>query len=259
MTQRLILAVSEELTEDDFLSGLVRLHQPRTGFRAGVDAVLLAAAVQARDGQTVLDVGCGVGTAALCLNARVQGLKLTGIELQDQYAQLANRNGEAAGAKFEVVSADITDLPAEIRQRQFDHVITNPPYFDRADGASSLDLGRDIALAGDTDLSLWLSTSAKRVAAKGYLTVIQRIERLPETLTAVSNQLGSIRVLPIAPRAKRAPKLFILQAQQDGHAPFTMLPPLIMHQGESHSGDKESYTSVVRDILRNGAALNWKS
>ena len=90
--------------------------------------MLLAASVPARAGQSVLDLGCGVGAAALCLGARVPGLELIGVERQADYAALAARNG------LTVVQADLADLPRDLRNRSFDHVLANPPYFDRRAG-----------------------------------------------------------------------------------------------------------------------------
>ena len=79
-------------TRDAFLGGKLRLRQPRRGYRAGIDPVLLAASVPARPGQSVLDLGCGAGAAALCLAARVGGLRLAGLERQADYAELARAN-----------------------------------------------------------------------------------------------------------------------------------------------------------------------
>jgi len=254
---RSTLAAFETITKDDFLGRKVKVFQPKTGYRAGVDAVLLAASVEAKSGQRVLELGLGVGTASLCLDARVSGLSLTGVELQKNYAELARENADTNKADLTVIQADLTELPSELRQVQFAHVIMNPPYFDRAEGASSDDPGRDIAVGGATDLAEWISVGAKRLLPKGYLTLIQRIERLPEVLGATNVKLGSIIVRPIAPRTGRSPNLFLMQARHSGRAPFRMLPPLVMHEGDAHEGDFESYRSDVKAILRDGAHLGW--
>ena len=249
--------MSDTITTDDFLGGKVNIRQPKTGYRAGIDAVLLGASVEAVAGQTVLELGLGVGAASLCLHARVHGLALIGVEIQESYAKLARENGAKNKADLHVVQADLRELPHDIRQQQFHHVIMNPPYFDRKMGAPSIDAGRDIAMGGDTELSEWISVGAKRLLPKGYLTAIQRIERLPEILLATSERLGSIVVRPIAPRSGHPPNLFLMQARHSGRAPFRMLPPLIMHQGDHHEGDFEQYTARVRSILRDGANLDW--
>ncbi|MEM9786203.1 MAG: methyltransferase [Pseudomonadota bacterium] len=253
--QRLIWAVTDDITCDDFLGGKVRVFQPRRGYRAGIDPVLLAAFTAAKTGQSLLELGCGVGVASLCLAARVPGLTVTGVELQEAYADLARRNAIANDANFEVITSDLRAMPADLRQKRFDHVIMNPPYFDRAAGTASDDAGRDTALGGDTPLADWLDIGIKRIGPKGYLELIQRIERLPEVLRLIDRRLGSIIVKPIAGREGRAPELFLLQARQEGRAAFRIAPALVMHEGVAHQGDQESYTPLVQAVLRNGADL----
>lgn len=250
------MAVTEDVTCDDFLGGSVRAWQPRRGYRAGVDPVLLAAGVMAKPGQSVLELGCGVGVASLCLAARVPGLALTGVEIQPAYADLARRNAAENSTPLKVVTADLRALPADLRQKRFDHVIMNPPYFDRKAGTAASDRGRDTALGGDTPLTDWLDIAARRLGPKGYLTLIQRIERLPEVLMALNGRLGSLVVCPIAGRANRPPELFLLQARQEGRAAFRMATALVMHSGATHQGDVESYTAAVQAVLRNGASLD---
>ncbi|WP_333714500.1 tRNA1(Val) (adenine(37)-N6)-methyltransferase [Yoonia sp.] len=247
--------MTDELTQDAFLGGRLHVWQPRKGYRAGVDPVLLAAAVPARAGDTVLELGCGVGTAALCLAARVTGVAVTGVEVQPQYADLARRNARENKADVAVVAADLAALPDDLRQRQFSFVIMNPPYFDRRNGTEAADAGRDIALGGCTPLATWLDVGIRRIAAKGHLVLIQRIERLPEVLDGIRGRLGSVVVCPIAGRTGKPPDLFLLMARQDGRAPFRMTAPLVLHEGATHDGDRESYTQVIRDVLRKGADL----
>jgi tRNA1(Val) A37 N6-methylase TrmN6 len=249
------LGATEHLTKDDFLGGKIAIWQPKRGYRAGVDPVILAASVTAKSGQSVLELGCGVGTASLCLAARIPDLRITGVEVQPKYAALAQRNAVENALPLTVVSADLRALPADLRKERFDHVIMNPPYFDRTAGTASGDTGKDIAFAGDTPLQAWLDVGARRVGPRGYLTLIQRMERLPEVLDALAGRLGAIIVRPIAGRTHRAPELFLLQARQEGRTPFRMAPTLIMHAGETHQGDQENYTQEVACVLRNGAEL----
>ena len=122
-----------DTTCDAFLGGRVQILQPRHGYRAATDPVFLAAACPAAAGDRVLELGCGVGVASLCLAARVPGLRLLGVERQGAYAALARANAAAAGVDFSVVEADLTRLPPEVRQQSFDHVLANPPYFATGD------------------------------------------------------------------------------------------------------------------------------
>ncbi|GGH35264.1 tRNA1(Val) A37 N6-methylase TrmN6 [Cribrihabitans marinus] len=247
----------DDLSCDAFLGGRLHLWQPRHGYRAGVDPVFLAAAVPARGGQSVLDLGCGAGAAGLCLGARVPSLRLTGLELQPDYAALARRNGDRNGLDFEVVEADLAQLPADLRQRQFDHVIANPPYYRAGAHSPARDSGRRIALGGETALETWIEVAARRLAPRGVLNMIQRADRLPEMLTACAARLGSLEVLPLAPRAGRGAELVILRARKGGRAAFRLHPPLVLHEGVRHTRDGESYRAEITAVLRAAAPLPW--
>lgn len=244
-----------ELTRDAFLGGRLHLWQPRRGFRAGIDAILLAAAVPARTGESVLELGCGAGAAALALLTRVEGLRATGVELQPDYAALARRNAAETGLALEVVEADLARLPAGLRARNFDHVLMNPPYFAHRTGTGSADMGRDTALRGETPLALWIDAGLRRLRPGGRLTAIQRIERLPDMLTALGDRLGSVAVAPLLPRAGRPPRLFLLSGRKGGRAPFRMAAPVILHSGDRHEADAEDYRDEIAAVLREGAAL----
>lgn len=245
------------LTCNDFLGGKVRLWQPKDGYRAGVDPVLLAASVPARSGQRVLELGCGAGQVLLCLGARVAGLKLTGVELQSGYAELARRNADENNIALQVEQSDLSTLPQELRQQQFDHVLANPPYYSRGAHSPSADAGRATALGEQTPLAQWIEVAAKRLAPQGMLHMIQRIDRLPEMLIACDGRLGSVEVLPLAARVGRAPELLILRARKSGRAAFRLHAPLILHQGDRHETDGESYQPCIAAILRKGVALDW--
>ena len=153
-----------DLSRDAFLGGRVMAWQPRRGYRAATDPVFLAAGTEVTPGQSVLDLGCGVGVASLCLSARLPGLSITGVERQAVYADLARRNAAEAAAPLEVVTADLTDLPAALRRRSFDHVIANPPYFAPGAGPAAADPGREAALREETPMAQWAETARRRLA-----------------------------------------------------------------------------------------------
>ncbi len=249
--------MSNDLTCDAYLGGRVTLLQPKQGYRAGVDPILLAASVLAKSGQTVLDLGCGAGAASLCLHARVAGLEITGVERQAQYADLAIRNVQANNADMRVIAADLTALPAEIRQQQFTHVIANPPYFPNYGRRIAADQGREAARGEVTPLNTWIDVATKRLAPLGYLHIIQRADRLADLIQAAHPRLGSLEVLPLTGRQGRLAHLIILRARKGGRSPFRLHPPVVMHDGTAHTHDAESYTAQIRSVLRDGLPLNW--
>jgi len=244
----------DELSDDAFLGGSLQLLQPRHGYRAATDPVLLAAAVPARPGQRVLELGCGVGTAVLCLGYRVPGLALFGVERQPAYAALARANAARNGQKVDVVEGDIARLPAELRH-PFDHVLVNPPFFPAGGGTAATDAGREAALREETPLALWIDAATRRLAPGGWLTLIHLAERLPDLMTALDGRLGTASLLPLVPRAGRPASRLLLRARKGGRGAFRLLPPLVMHDGATHDGDRDSFTPEVQAVLRQGASL----
>lgn len=246
---------ADDLSRDSFLGGRLHVLQPRAGYRAGIDPVLLAASIPARPGQSVLELGCGAGAALCCLGARVADVRLAGVELQPGYADLARRNLAENGLGGAVTVADLTALPADLKAQSFDHVMANPPYFLASERRASEDSGRETGLAGPTPLVDWVACAARRLRPGGTATLIQRAERLPELLAAVQGRLGSVELWPLAPRTGRAAHLVILRARKEGRAPFRMHAPLILHAGARHERDGEDYAQPVTDVLRHGKAL----
>jgi tRNA1(Val) A37 N6-methylase TrmN6 len=247
-----------ELGQDLFLGSRLRLLQPLKGYRAGIDPVLLAAAVPAQAGEAVLELGLGAGAASLCLAVRVPGLTLAGLELQPAYAALARANASANGAALEVIEGDLAAMPAVLKARRFDHVLMNPPYFDRAGGTPAANPGRETALAEALPLAAWVEAAARRLRPGGLLTAVQRAERLPDLLSACETRLGSIEVKPVAPREGRAAGLVLLRARKGGRAAFRLHAPLVLHEGAGHERDGESYRPEVQAILRQAAALAFE-
>jgi tRNA1(Val) A37 N6-methylase TrmN6 len=246
-----------DLTHDALLGGRVRLWQPRSGYRAATDPVLLAAAVPARAGQRVLDLGCGAGAAALCLAARVPGLALSGLELQPAYAALARRNAAEAGVPLCVVEGDLAAMPAELAAGSFHHVIANPPWFRPGGGPAAQDPGRETAQREATPLGLWVEAGVRRLAPGGWLSVIHLADRLPHLLAALDGRMGSVEVKPLAPRAGRPAGRILLRARKGGAAPFRLHAPLILHEGPAHDGDRDSFAAAALAVLRDGAALDF--
>jgi tRNA1Val (adenine37-N6)-methyltransferase len=241
-----------DLTDDKFLCGRLRLLQPAKGYRAATDPVLLAAACPAQAGDRVLDIGCGAGAASLCLGARVPDAQLWGVEVQPEYADLARRNAARNNVMMQVHDGDLSNMPAPLRM-DFDHVIMNPPYYPPA-GTPSPIPERARAMQVDLPLGDWVQAGARRLAPRGWLTLICGTDGLPDVLRGMS-KLGSIAVLPLAPREGRMAQRIIVQARKGGRGPFRLLAPFVVHAGMTHDGDRENYTPEASAVLRQGSDL----
>jgi len=243
---------SDRLTCDGFLDGRLRIWQPRDGYRAATDPVFLAASIPAKPGQSVLDLGCGVGTAALCLGRRVDGLELHGLDIQPEYARLARRNAEENGITLEVHEGDVAAMPPELRQRDFDHVITNPPFFTTDTATGPDNAGKNTAHVGPADsVDVWISAALRRLLPGGFLSIIHRAERLDDILAALHGVAGDCRVLPIIARPGRAANRVLVQSRKGRKGALQLLWPFVVHDGESHREDGENFTQTARSILRN--------
>ncbi|MEO0427199.1 MAG: methyltransferase [Pseudomonadota bacterium] len=246
------------VSEDRLLGGRVRLLQPIAGYRAATDPVLLAAAVPAARGETVLELGLGAGAASLCLAHRVLGIAVTGLEVEPGYIALARLNAARAGAAIDAMPGDVMAMPPTLRQRRFDHVILNPPF--HAHGPASPVAARDRAHREQgvegADLAMWLSAALKRAKPRGRITLIHLAERLPEIVTALHGPAGEIRVLPLAPRAGRPAGRVIVTARTQVASPFRLLAPLVLHAGAVHVADGDDFTPEARAVLRDGGALS---
>ncbi len=247
----------EDLTQDAFLGGKVQILQPRKGYRAGVDPVLLASAVPAKPGQDVLELGCGGGIASLCLAARVPGLELTGVEVQPAYAELAVRNAELAGNHLKVVTGNVANLPADLKKHSYDHVIANPPYFRRDQRTQSQNAGRETGLSEDVALGTWLETGAKRLKHHGIITLIIAAERVPDLMSSQPADLGSVEVQPIVSRIGRPAKLILYRAKKGGRADFRLHSQVVMHEGAQHREKVKDYNPLIDMVLRDAAPFPW--
>lgn len=241
------------LTRDAFLGGALEIWQPREGYRAGTDAVFLASAVNALEGQSVLELGCGAGVAALCLAKRVSGAKITGLEIQPFYADLARRNALENALTFNVVEGDVAEMPTALKSRNFDHVIANPPYYLQDATTPPRDKGKMTAHVADLGaLGAWVDEGIKRLAPKGIITLIHRAEALGEVLGALQPRCGKIEIFPITSRAGRVASRVVVSAQKGAASPLEMHFPRIVHRDDVHLSDAKDYSEWADGILRNG-------
>ena len=234
-------------SEDRFLGGRIVVRQPAVGFRSGLDAVMLAAAIPTNVGGDVLELGAGAGVASLCLAVRVPTYTVTGVEIDAALSDLANANAEANGmaARVRFVANDIFALPAELK-REFAHVFSNPP-FHGGDGVVPPDAGRQRALHDSGRLAEWLETGIRRTASGGTFTAIIRADRLGEAL-AVLPATGVI-VFPLWPRVDVPAKRVVVQLRKGSRAALAVLPGLVLHEGDGE------YTCAADAVLRRSASL----
>ena len=234
-------------TNDGLLDGRIDVRQPKLGFRIAIDTVLLAASITAKPNARVLDLGAGVGGAALCFAARQNGVCVHGIDVQPDMIALAHENAAANG--FDDRLTFEAGNVATWRGDGFDHVMANPPYF-KKERANAQAHGPKATATVEDDVSLahWAHCAAHALRHKGTFTLIFEAERLDSVLDALAGAFGGVVVFPLWPRAGAAAKRIIVSARKGAKAPLKILPGLILH-------DTNGYTSDAERVLRDAQAL----
>lgn len=244
----------DEITEDLLLGGRIRLKQAARGYRAGLDAALLAAACDAQPGERVLEAGCGPGAALLQAAVRRPGAAFTGVERDPAALALAQANLALNGLaeRVEAVAGDVAQPFARLGLAKFDAVMANPPFYDDPAGLRAPSPARRAAWIADEGLAAWTGFLLKAVRERGTITLIHRADRLGDLLAQLAPRAGSIQVLPIHPFADAPAKRVLVRAVKTGRAPLKLLPPLVLHaRGEPR------HLPEVEALLRGETALGW--
>jgi tRNA1(Val) A37 N6-methylase TrmN6 len=250
-------ASPREESDDAFLGGRLRILQPGTGYRAGLDAVLLAATVMARPGAQVLDAGAGVGVVGLCIAHRLPGTRVTLVERDARLAALARRNAERnhLGARVHVVEADIlqplgANPELAAGAESFDHVLANPPFHVQGRGTAA---GHPVKAAAKAmpsgALDRWARFLAAMARPGGLVTLIHRAEALAEVLAALEGRFGGTVVVPVYPWEGRPAGRVLVRALKGSRAPLELRPGLVLHNAD------HSFRPGIAAVLRDGAAL----
>lgn len=242
------------MTQDRVLGGRVLLRQGVNGYRAGMDAALLAAACEPPAGGRVLEAGCGVGGALLAAAVRRQDASFTGLERDAAAAALARENILANGlsGRVEVLEADVGAPFAKLGLAPFDLVMANPPFFDDPAALRAPTPEKRGAWMADGGLAAWTAFMLKAVREGGSVVMIHRADRLADILALLAPKAGSFQVRPIHPRAEAPAKRVIVRATKTGKAPLALLPPLVLHPAEG-----AKHTDEAEAILRGEAGLAW--
>jgi tRNA1Val (adenine37-N6)-methyltransferase len=239
-------------TEGHLLGGRVVYRQPATGYRSGLEPVLLAAAVPAQPGERILEAGTGAGAALLCLGFRVPGIHSVGVEVDAKVAELAQTNCRSNGFHdIEVVAGRIEEVAlAHVGQVPFDHAIANPPYHLAAGTASPVSERQAARRGSETSLLAWIGRLAGLLRDRGSLTLVVPAGAVPICVTAMAAARCPCTVLfPLWPKAGMPAKLVLLRGVKGGRTPMRLPPGLILHQPDG------SFTAAAQAILREGAAL----
>jgi tRNA1(Val) A37 N6-methylase TrmN6 len=244
-------------TDDAVLGGRLRLIQPRAGHRTGHDAILLAAATDAKPGDHAVELGAGVGAAGLALAVRVPALTVSLVDIDETLVALAALNAERNGLSNRVraiaidVHAPATRFAAAgLPSGDTAWVLMNPPFNDPSRQQVSPDPGRRRAHAADPrELQGWVAAAERLLRAGGSLTLIWRAAGVGDVLAALAEDFGAIEIIPVHPRPGAAAIRVLIRATKGSHAPLSLLPGLVLNDANGRP------SAAAEAVLRHGATL----
>jgi tRNA1(Val) A37 N6-methylase TrmN6 len=250
---------SETTSDDAFLGGRLNLLQPRQGFRAGLDSVLLGAAVGAGC-RRLLDLGSGVGTAALVALAHHPGVAATLAETDPGAIELARCNierngfsGRAAVVEVDLAASGPARLSAGLKENHYDCIVANPPYFDRASATPASGTYRAGARhMARSDLEQWVRVAAGCASANAEAIFVYPTAGLACLLAVFAPRFGAITVLPLSPRAAAPASRILVRGIKGSKAPLTLCATRTLHDASGHRFSPE-FDAIFRGTTR----LDW--
>ena len=248
------MKLSFDTTLDTILGGRVRIMQPAQGYRVAVDPVFLAASIPAQPGDSILDVGTGVGAAALCLAHRVAGIHLVGLELQRDIVKLAVHNVTLNGFQgvVEILNGDLTQPPPRLAPSSFNHVMANPPYYHEEDGTQSPTLSKSLSNSfGAGDLRTWVNFICLMVKPKGSVSFVYPAEKLDALLMLLHGKVGSISIFPLWSKPNAPAKRVLVRGIKSVPGGTQLLSGMLLHK------ETGGFTDGAERVLRHGEALNF--
>ncbi len=252
------MLLESPVSEDAVLGGRLRLRQFTHGHRVGHDAVLLAAACPGQPGEEAADLGAGVGAAGLALAQRIDGIRVTLVEIDPRIAALATENVQINGlagrvnvALLDVLCPARAYAAAGLSPGSLARVLMNPPFNDPQWARESPDAGRRLAYSGQRGkLAAWVKVAATLLRSSGTLTVIWRADGLDDLLQSLASTFGGAAVLPVYPKPGHAAVRVIVRASKGSRAKLALLPGITLN-------DSAGRPSVEAEmVLRQGASLS---
>lgn len=219
---------------DDLQRNGYRIIQKKKGFCFGMDAVLLSGFARVRDGETAIDLGTGTGIIPILLEAKTEGRHFTGLEIQDEVADMAARSVRLNGLedRVEIVRGDIKEASRLFGKASFDIVTSNPPYMNDSHGLKNPDLPKAIArhevLCTLEDVT---REAALLLKPGGRFYMVHRPHRLAEIISALrEHRLEPKRMKLVHPFVDKEANMVLIEAVRGGRSMMKVEAPVVVYR-----------------------------
>lgn len=223
-----------------------RIIQRENAFCFGMDAVLLSGFAAVKPGEKALDLGTGTGIIPILLEAKTEGKHFTGLEIQEEMAEMASRSVRLNGLeeKIDIITGDIKEAGRIFGGASFDVVTTNPPYMNDSHGLKNPELPKAIArhevLCTLEDV---VREGARVLRPGGRFYMVHRPHRLIEIITALTKyRLEPKRMKMVHPFVDKEANMVLIEAVRGGRSMIKVEKPLIVYK------EPGVYTDEIYDI-----------
>jgi len=243
----MITVYGDERIDDLQCKGYQLIQKPK-GFCFGVDAVLLSDFAKVKKGQSVLDLCTGSGVIPILLAAKTEGSTFTGLELQEAYADMANRSVcmNQLEDKVNIVCGDVKDIREIFPGASFPVVTVNPPYMTENHGLRNRYEPKTIA-RHEVALSLEdvIAGASYVLPESGSFFMIHKPFRLAEIFRVMKKyHIEPKRMRLIHPYVDKEPTMVLVEGLKGGRERITIEPPLVIYK------EKNVYTDEVYEIYK---------
>ncbi|MEO1189881.1 MAG: methyltransferase domain-containing protein [Pseudomonadota bacterium] len=243
-----------DTTCDDFLDGRVKVFQPKQGFRAGTDSILLAASLDQELVGEALELGSGAGGTLLPAATRLSATRFIGLEVDPVMVDLSRRGIVSNGFEDRVTveQGSAAAMPQDWQNR-FDLVFSNPPFFETG-AIQTPGPGKDGAYLESVPLKDWINAMLFALCPKGTFTMVHRAADLARILSVLERQSGEITVLPVHSYPGAEAKRVLVRARKGlRRGPMRLLEPRYLY---TQKGGPR--TDWALGLQQDAMGIDWK-
>lgn len=217
---------------DDLERGGLRLIQHRDRFCFGVDAVLLSWFARASAGENVLDLCTGTGVVPILMTAKTAARHFTGLEIQQEVADMARRSVSLNGLedRVDIICGDVKEASHIFGGASFQALTVNPPYMAGGSGLVGGDYSKAVSrheiLCSLEDV---IREGVRVLEPGGRLYMVHRPYRIGDIIRLMQKyRMSPRRMCLVYPKLSQEANLVLIEGIRGGNTQVRVEPPVIL-------------------------------